>query len=314
LTNNYCVIGLGNHSVTKIIPALKFKKKNIVGVISKKTKQKNFPHKVFKNILQAINNLPLDTIFVISTPPNTHYEQIKLLLENNRHIFVEKPIFTSLDQVKKILLLLNGKDVFISEALMYKHTSLYNQFINIWQSRKVEIKKIICNFKIPSFPVNTFRDKNDIYSSCLYDIGCYVISLLVDIKVVFYKIEIIETIFDKNKLLSLKFKCTCKGFIVESSIGLGEKYENIVDLQLKNQENISFNPFFYGRKAKKFIITKKKGLLIDNIIINDKDAYPKMFNVNKKSLLKSQNKRFNNLLKVNEILEEMSKDILCNNN
>ena len=312
--NNYCIIGLGNHSSTKIIPALELKKKNIIGVVSKKTKQNDFPHRVFKNILQAINDLPPETIFVVSTPPKLHFKQIKVLLANNRNVYVEKPIFTSLAQVNKTLLLLPGKDVFISETLMYKHTFLYNQFINIWKSKKLEIKKIICNFTIPSFPLNTFRDKDDVSSSCLYDIGCYIISLLVDLKIVFYKIEVIQCVFDKKKLLSLKFKCTCKNFVIESSIGLGEKYENIVELQLENDKHISFNPFFYGRKTKKFIITKKNGLLIDNIIINDEDAYTKMFNITNKSLLKSQNKRFNNLLKVNEILEKMSKDVFFNNN
>ena len=309
MTNNFCIIGLGSHSLTKIIPALELEKKNILGVVTSKTNLEKITFKRFTNILDAIVLLPHDTIFVVSTPPLIHFKQIKLLIEHNRNVFVEKQIFTSSKDVKLIYELLLNKSIFVTETLMYKYTNLYKKFIDYWTLHKNKIKKIKCNFIIPDLPKNTFRDREDIHSSCLYDIGCYIITLVVDLNINLSKIEIIEVISTKNRIKNVNFKLVCPNYDIECLIGISKTYQNNISLELTDSQILLFQPFFYGRKTDKFITEKKYNFEEKKYIIEDEDAYRKLFNIDHKLWLKTQNKRFENLSKVNKILEELSKQI-----
>ena len=64
---------------------------------------------------------------------------------------------------------------------MYQHTKIFSKFIFFWNENINFIKNINISFLIPKFPVSTFRDNDLILETVLFDIGCYPISLLVDI-------------------------------------------------------------------------------------------------------------------------------------
>ena len=49
---------------------------------------------IAKSLDDSINNAEIETVFVI-TPPNTHFEIAKKALENDKHVFVEKPMTLS---------------------------------------------------------------------------------------------------------------------------------------------------------------------------------------------------------------------------
>lgn len=313
LLEKFCIVGLGNHAVTKIIPALEIKKKIILGIVSRKKqiKYKNYMH--FKNINDAIKSLPTDTIFIIASPPLIHNEQIKKLVSQNRNIFVEKPLLTSSKHVKELIQSISNKNIIVVETLMYKHTELYLKFLEIFNKNKNRIKKININFKIPNYPDNTFRDEESIFSSCLYDIGCYAISLIVDMKIDYSDIELFEIVYEKKIIKSLNFSFNSLNYIVECSIGLDKEYQNYVKLDFHNDESIIFKPFFYGRKSYKQIIKKQNNLVKKEEVIHDEDAYIKLFGENYIKWMDNQKNRFENLLKVNQILEKISKLIIDKN-
>jgi hypothetical protein len=307
MKDNFCIVGLGNHSLTKIIPALELEKKNILGVVTSKTNLEKKSFQCFRNLLDAILSLPHDTIFVVSTPPLIHFKQIELLIEYNRNVFVEKPIFTSFKEAKYINKLISKKKIFVTETLMYKYTNLYTEFVSYWDIHKHKIKNIKCNFTIPNFPKNTFRNRDDVHSSCLYDIGCYIITLIIDLNINFLNIEIIKIIRTQNKIKNMNFKFVCTNFNIECFIGVSKSYENKVSLELIDSQILLFEPFFYGRKGDRLIIEKKKDTKDKKQLIKEENAYRKLFNIDHELWLSSQNLRFKNLLKVNKILEEISK-------
>ena len=67
------------------------------------------------------------------------------------------------------------------ELFVYKLSKTYEKFLQFWFINLKNITNIDINFLIPEIPKNTFRSSKKIQNSSLYDIGCYPISLLVDL-------------------------------------------------------------------------------------------------------------------------------------
>ncbi len=113
---NVCIIGAGNISNTRHIPALKKNKNvNIAGVVS--NKQKNIDRTLQKyrieNQFLLENNNPsslekckwfkdIDAV-VIGTPPREHYKLVDMCLRMNKHVLVEKPMTMNVEEAEKVI-------------------------------------------------------------------------------------------------------------------------------------------------------------------------------------------------------------------
>lgn len=69
---------------------------------------------------------------VIATPPHTHYKIAKEFLENNKHVFVEKPITLTSNHAQELIEIADERGL----TLMVGHTFEYNMAVR-------ELKKII---------------------------------------------------------------------------------------------------------------------------------------------------------------------------
>ena len=115
-----CVIGAGNITNTRHIPALKKQKGvEIIGVISdlqdKITRtQKNYPF--LKNTFLLDKNIDLEKQLrncewfmdevdsvVIGTPPHEHYSITVVCLRLKKHVFIEKPMAMNAEEAKDML-------------------------------------------------------------------------------------------------------------------------------------------------------------------------------------------------------------------
>lgn len=113
---NVCIIGAGNISNTRHIPALKKNKNvNIIGVVS--NRQKNIDRTIQKfqienQFLLAKDNgeslknckwfTDTDAV-VIGTPPHEHYKLIDVCLRLNKHVLVEKPMTMNVEEAEKVI-------------------------------------------------------------------------------------------------------------------------------------------------------------------------------------------------------------------
>ena len=79
---------------------------------------------VTSNVEDLLTNSDIDAV-VISTPVATHYEFALRCLEAGKHILVEKPMATTISQVKKIGELAHKKDL----VAMAGHTFLFNKAV-----------------------------------------------------------------------------------------------------------------------------------------------------------------------------------------
>ena len=303
-TNNYCLVGYGNHSVTKLLPALEKLKKNIMGIVSTSNRSLDNKHMIFRNLEEAISKSDNSTVFIIATPPSVHLSQIKMIIAAERNVFVEKPIFISTRDVLDIESSLSQKKLFVVESMMFKHTFLYSKFLEYWVKYKKNIIKLECFFLIPSLPLNTFRDELSIFSSPLYDMGCYIITLLIDLGYKLKNLRVEEVLYKKNKIEKIVIKNTFGSIEFLIEFGLGKKYQNSIKLSSKDSQFSEFSPFFYGREGMKKISSN-----CNNIFIEDFNAFEEMFRMSNNFWLSNQKKRFIKLKKVNMVLEDLSDQI-----
>lgn len=115
---NVCIIGAGNISNTRHIPALKtLKNVNIIGVLSDKKKNIDRTLKKWKiensmvltDVEKDIKKLEKSDWFnkvdavVIGTPPKKHYPIAKMCLELNKHTLVEKPMMMNKEECDELI-------------------------------------------------------------------------------------------------------------------------------------------------------------------------------------------------------------------
>ena len=301
--NKFCIVGLGEHSKSKLIPAIDKSKNILKAIVSRKSglelKYKDIS--IFTDLSTAVKSLEKDVIFIIATPPDTHFKILKVVLQNEFNAMVEKPILLSFEHFKKIQDLSEANGVAFYECFMHRYGNIYKEFINIYKINKKNIELIEMVFCLPDLPDNTFRDNDSISSSVIYDIGCYPISLLNDLDITDKTIQIkrIENIRNyKEEKFDIEVKAANTKFNIR--FGIDNHYSNIVTIKLFNGEKIKFEPFFYGREKEKRIVYEDKNSTKIRVI-KDNNLFEEMFKKTTDDLYMSQKKR--NELMIKNILD-----------
>ncbi|MDB3875115.1 Gfo/Idh/MocA family oxidoreductase [Flavobacteriaceae bacterium] len=100
---NVGVIGIGHLGSIHLKLLLKSDSFKVIGCFDKNTSLKskiNSDVCFYEDVNQLI--LKCDALFVCSNTPS-HYEMVKLCLINNKHVFVEKPITTTLEEALELV-------------------------------------------------------------------------------------------------------------------------------------------------------------------------------------------------------------------
>lgn len=94
----------------------------------KRTDDLNFSREFNVNVIVDLNQIPNYEVVFICTPSSLHYLPLKIAVENNLHVFVEKPLLTSEEdfQAGKILLENYHKGVFFIGYMLRYHSQIKN--------------------------------------------------------------------------------------------------------------------------------------------------------------------------------------------
>lgn len=149
-TVKFIVVGAGNISNTRHIPALKkIKNAEIVGVISdkieraRKTAEKhNIPHaaqiKESSGGLEVTNADWMDDAdaWVVGAPPHFHYPLVKLGLSLGKHVLVEKPMMMNENECNELIKIAKSKNKVFYVMHNFQYANKMLKLNNIIASKK----------------------------------------------------------------------------------------------------------------------------------------------------------------------------------
>jgi predicted dehydrogenase len=306
----FCIVGVGGHARTKLIPAIQANGQRLAAVVSSQPAT-NFPDAaVFPQLEEAIAKLPRDTTFLIATPPALHFEQAKLVLQNGFDLLLEKPAFVTRQEAEQVVLICERQPVVLAEAFMHRYTRLYSELLAVWAASRDRVRRIEITFLIPMMPTGTFRSDPQITSSGLFDIGCYPISLLADIGLGEAYLAVSQLRFGGNPdKMRIGITGSAGEVAIAIDIGVGDAYANSVCLHLDDGEAICFAPFFYGRKADRSISTSRGGDTRTRTF-PDEDAFEVMLARPRDAWRRDQAGRSAQMIGVAGRLEELAREVL----
>ena len=309
MSQRYCVFGVGGHARNKLIPALLANDQKVVGLVSTQSPDLLPCGPVFAEIETAIVALPTDTVFIIATPPALHFEQVRSAVEAGRDVIVEKPAFVSAHDARKIAAMCQVQGTIVVEGFMHRHTRLYRRLIEYWGSHRNQIDAMDAVFLIPEVPPGTFRQESAVGSSCLYDIGCYMVSLLSDLQLPLADLRLVHVSQLGQGLEEIKICGLLDGVKISIKIGVAEIYQNVIELRTRDGATARFLPFFYGRPGERLFNidshwTTKKETLVEI------DAYQAMFAVPRSQWLADQAARNARMIAAAKSLETLGHELL----
>lgn len=185
--------------------------KELLGELSYK-----FDVNVYENYKKLIKKC--DAVF-IATPTSTHYEYAKECLSINKHILLEKPMTTNLDQAREIVELCKKKGL----ILQIGHVERFNGAVQ-------QLKKIIMN------PLYIDSTRIGPYDSRVSDVGVILDLMIHDIDILLNLIEdnVVEisamgssvfSPFEDIATVQLSFKNGCNAHILASRTSQKRKRE-----------------------------------------------------------------------------------------
>lgn len=117
------------------------------GIEAAKTNHPNI--RVVKDLSEVINDI--DAAFVV-TPTSTHFELVKYLLENNKHVFCEKPLCSNDQEASELLKIAKDKHV----VLQVGHSERFHE---AWEKLRDSFQKLTPPYNIRINRVAPFKGR-----------------------------------------------------------------------------------------------------------------------------------------------------------
>tara|TARA_B100001123_G_scaffold442571_1_gene586517 strand:+ start:2443 stop:3471 length:1029 start_codon:yes stop_codon:yes gene_type:complete len=255
---NWGIIGLGGIA-SKFADGFQFVKNARLLAISSKNENKLMEFKTkfqidenfcFPNYEALLECKDLDIVY-IALPHSFHHQWVIKCIEKEKNILVEKPATVNFSQMENIKNNLKKKNIFFSEAFMYRYHPQIPKIIDLLKNRIIGnpvsmessfgfdalARRKIFGIKFKKKPNKYDRLFNkELGGGAILDIGCYPVSFSVFVaslisKVDFSKIEVLNikkeigpTGVDMNSFAELYFENNFKSKIVASlTKNLGKK-------------------------------------------------------------------------------------------
>ena len=283
---NLVLWGLGKHSISKLLPAIKKSKKiNLYGLFTRNKKiliqqSKKLSCKIWSNEKLMLSDNKIDVVY-LATPIGLHYEQGKKVLKSNKHLWSEKSLANNYKQVSDLVKIAKKKKLSVCEAFMHLYHPLFEKIKNLINKKHIgEIVSVNLSFYCPHMKKSDWRYKKKLGGGALLDIGCYPVSTYLNL----FKNN--SRLFDVNLKKNKNFNVDTSGsavFISKNTLynlnwGFGYLYKNNLRI-IGTKGTITAEPFFSkpisltpyikiykNKKSKKILFSKTNHFLnmLDN--------------------------------------------------
>lgn len=133
--------------------------------------------KAYGNYDEMLQDDSIDVVY-IATPHSNHYEYIMKSLENNKHVFCEKAITVSSEQLLDAVKLAQEKQLVLAEAMTIYHMPLYKKLREMVSSGKIgklKMVNVLFGSSKEDDPTNRYFNM-ELAGGALLDIGTYALS------------------------------------------------------------------------------------------------------------------------------------------
>lgn len=139
--------------------------------------KKFFNGMVFNSYEKLLTSDNIDAIY-IPLPPGLHYYWAKKALDNGKHILVEKPFTTNLEDTEKLLELAEQKQLAVHENYAFCYHEQLKKIQQLISEGEIgELRQIRTAFGFPYIGASDFRYHKDMGGGALLDCGGYPIKL-----------------------------------------------------------------------------------------------------------------------------------------
>ncbi len=305
----FCVVGIGGHARTKLIPALQANGQRVAAVVTSRPSNDLPGVQSFRRLEEAVDGLPPDVAFLVATPPALHFPQARLILGRGFDLFLEKPAFVVRREAEEAASLCEAKSAVLVEGLMHRYTELYSKLREFWSKSRASMRRIEIRFLIDEMPAGTFRSERQLASSALFDFGCYPLSLLQDIGLGEAALRIEEAAFaDDPDRTRLHIVGAAGDIAIDIHIGVGDSYVNSVCCATMDGETMCFAPFFYGRPAERTISVHANGT-VQTKKFHDGNAFEAMLSRPRDDWRADQARRNRDMVEVTGRLEALARSL-----
>lgn len=178
---NFLFIGMSSIIQNRIIPAVEATSTivHIDCASLSKTKESFVSLKArsfYSDYDTALTNSDAEVVY-ISVRNHEHAYLVKKALGYNKHVIVDKPSVTKMEDAEEIVRLADEKNKCISEALVYGYHPQLDLVRSVFKAKNEVPSHITVHFTMPGFIVDNFRYKKEFDGGAIFDLGPYAMSL-----------------------------------------------------------------------------------------------------------------------------------------
>lgn len=133
--------------------------------------------KIFSGYQSLIGSDEIDSVY-IPLPPALHFKWAKMALERGKHVLLEKPFTTSLQDTEELISIARAKKLALHENYMFVYHSQLDWIKNkIAEGAVGDVRLIRIDFGFPFRGANDFRYNKALGGGALLDCGGYTLKL-----------------------------------------------------------------------------------------------------------------------------------------
>lgn len=177
------ILGAANIAFNRFLPALEKEKRfEFAGITARdpsrcQTFVQRFGGQIYSNYEAILEDPAIDCVY-IPLPPALHAEWGEKALRAGKHLCLEKPFTTSLEDTEKLLSLADQNDLAVHENYMFQYHRQLQAIEEILQQGELgELRMIRTAFTFPFRGEGDFRYNAALGGGALLDCGGYPISL-----------------------------------------------------------------------------------------------------------------------------------------
>lgn len=193
--------------------------------------QNNYGGKLFDGYESILKSDLIDAIY-LPLPPALHYQWAKLALENQKHVFLEKPSTTSLKDTQQLINIARSKELAIHENYMFQYHKQIAVIQQLIQDKVIgEIRLIRSNFGFPKRAEDDFRYNKKLGGGALLDCGGYPIKLITLLLGKEVKINTSKLMFNEHNIdLYGAVQLSSPNTIAQISFGMDNSYKCDIEI------------------------------------------------------------------------------------